>query len=60
MNVEGPRWLVMIDGPEPLGKRFEDRKRAERWARRQKSRGMHVFLVDMSKTFAEMEPEEFE
>lgn len=52
------KWVVFLDGPEPMGRWFEDRKRAERWLRRQKAKGLHPFLVDMEQTFEDMEPEE--
>lgn len=57
---DAPRWLVLIDGPSPMGKWFTDRKRAERFLRRQKAKGLHAQLADLSKTFADMEPEEIE
>lgn len=52
------RWLVLIDWPGPEGRRFVNRKRAERWGRRRQREGKRAILVDLSVALTDMKPEE--
>ena len=53
-------WAVLLDGPSPTGMVTNSKKRAERIARRWKAKGVHAYVVDMTQTIEEMEPEDDE
>ena len=50
------RWLVLLDGPDPIGFRFDSWSKANRKAKTMKRKGYHPLIADLSDPLNEIQP----